>query len=218
VPFKFMESIGEKVAAAARENDEKMAEALAEKLASSGLDIDDLEIGFAAGTATISGVAADDATVEKAILIVGNTEGVSEVENDGLVAGMTQAEKAEYAKARAALVERAKVAAEARAAAQAAAQAAAAGEKRATAKQAAQEEREARRELRRRRRKAQKAADRAMSKFYTVKPGDTLSRIAKEFYGDGAKFPIIFEANTPMLKNPDLIYPGQVLRLPPLAT
>ena len=214
MPFKFMESIGEKVAAAARENDEKMAEALTEKLASSGLDIDDLEIGFAAGTATISGVAADDATVEKAILIVGNTEGVSEVENDGLVAGMTQAEKAEYEEARAALVERAQVAAAARAAAQAEN----AAEKKAAAEKAAKEEKQARRELRRRRRKAQKAADRAMSKFYTVKPGDTLSRIAKEFYGDGAKFPIIFEANTPMLKNPDLIYPGQVLRIPPLAT
>lgn len=214
MPFKFMESIGEKVAAAARENDEKMAEALTEKLESSGLDIDDLEIGFAAGTATISGVAADDATVEKAILIVGNTEGVTEVENDGLVAGMTQAEKAEYEEARAALVERARVAAAARAAAQAEN----AADKKAAAEQAAKEEKQARRELRRRRRKAQEAADRAMSKFYTVKPGDTLSRIAKEFYGDGAKFPIIFEANTPMLKNPDLIYPGQVLRIPPLAT
>lgn len=214
MPFKFMESIGEKVAAAARENDEKMAEALTEKLASSGLDIDDLEIGFAAGTATISGVAADDATVEKAILIVGNTEGVSEVENDGLVAGMTQAEKAEYEEARAALVERAQVAAAARAAAQAEN----AAEKKAAAEKAAKEEKQARRELRRRRRKAQKAADRAMSKFYTVKPGDTLSKIAAESYGDGSKFPIIFEANTPMLKNPDLIYPGQVLRIPPLAT
>lgn len=52
--------------------------------------------------------------------------------------------------------------------------------------------------------------------FYTVKSGDTLSKIAKEFYGDAMKYPAIFEANTPMLKDPDLIYPGQTLRIPVL--
>ena len=52
--------------------------------------------------------------------------------------------------------------------------------------------------------------------FYTVKKGDYLSKIAKEVYGDARKYPIIFEANKPMLKDPDLIYPGQVLVIPPL--
>ena len=52
--------------------------------------------------------------------------------------------------------------------------------------------------------------------FYTVKKGDYLSKIAKEVYGDAKKYPIIFEANKPMLKDPDLIYPGQVLVIPPL--
>lgn len=52
--------------------------------------------------------------------------------------------------------------------------------------------------------------------FYTVERGDTLSAIAKEHYGDATKYPVIFEANRPMLEDPDRIYPGQVLRIPPL--
>lgn len=52
------------------------------------------------------------------------------------------------------------------------------------------------------------------SRTYTVKAGDTLSKIAKEMYGEAGKYPQIFEANKPMLKDPDKIYPGQVLRIP----
>lgn len=56
------------------------------------------------------------------------------------------------------------------------------------------------------------------SVFYTVKSGDTLSKIAEMHYGKGnaGKYTVIFEANKPMLKHPDKIYPGQVLRIPPL--
>lgn len=53
--------------------------------------------------------------------------------------------------------------------------------------------------------------------FYTVQRGDSLSKIAKEHYGNAMKYPVIFEANKPMLSDPDKIYPGQVLRIPPLA-
>jgi len=52
--------------------------------------------------------------------------------------------------------------------------------------------------------------------FYTVQPGDSLSKIAKRHYGDANKYPLIFEANRPMLTDPNKIYPGQVLRIPPL--
>ena len=52
--------------------------------------------------------------------------------------------------------------------------------------------------------------------FYTVVSGDNLSRIAKNYYGNPNKYPVIFEANKPMLKSPDLIYPGQVLVIPPV--
>jgi nucleoid-associated protein YgaU len=54
------------------------------------------------------------------------------------------------------------------------------------------------------------------AQFYTVVKGDTLSKISKHFYGDAMKYPHIFEANKPMLKSADLIYPGQVLRIPAL--
>jgi nucleoid-associated protein YgaU len=52
------------------------------------------------------------------------------------------------------------------------------------------------------------------SQFYTVQSGDNLSKIAKQFYGDPNRYSAIFEANKPMLKDPDEIYPGQVLRIP----
>ena len=54
----------------------------------------------------------------------------------------------------------------------------------------------------------------AEPKFYTVVKGDTLSAIAQKMMGNAGKYPAIFEANKPMLKDPDHIYPGQVLRIP----
>lgn len=52
------------------------------------------------------------------------------------------------------------------------------------------------------------------SVFYTVQKGDTLGAIAKEHLGQAGRYMEIFEANQPMLKDPNLIYPGQVLRIP----
>jgi len=52
------------------------------------------------------------------------------------------------------------------------------------------------------------------AQFYTVASGDSLSLIAKKYYGNAMKYPVIFEANKPMLSDPDKIYPGQVLRIP----
>jgi len=49
---------------------------------------------------------------------------------------------------------------------------------------------------------------------YTVVKGDTLSKIAKHFYGNANKWRPIFEANTDQLDNPDRIKPGQVLKIP----
>ena len=51
-------------------------------------------------------------------------------------------------------------------------------------------------------------------KFHTVVKGDTLWAIAEKHYSDGTKYKVIFEANRPMLSDPDKIYPGQVLRIP----
>jgi len=55
------------------------------------------------------------------------------------------------------------------------------------------------------------------AKFHVVEAGDSLSMISKKVYGDPMKYNAIFEANKPMLEHPDKIYPGQTLRIPPLA-
>ena len=52
------------------------------------------------------------------------------------------------------------------------------------------------------------------AKFYTVESGDSLSKIAKQFYGDAQQYNKIFEANQPMIKDVNEIYPGQKLRIP----
>ncbi|MBN1814177.1 MAG: LysM peptidoglycan-binding domain-containing protein [Anaerolineae bacterium] len=68
----------------------------------------------------------------------------------------------------------------------------------------------------------QDAVDRVMAKraakqkaeTYVVKPGDSLSKIAKELLGDAARWPEIFELNKDQIKDPNLIHVGQELRLP----
>lgn len=60
----------------------------------------------------------------------------------------------------------------------------------------------------------EESSDEPTFRTYTVKSGDTLGKISKEMYGKSSLYNKIFEANTPMLKTPDLIYPGQVLRIP----
>jgi len=52
------------------------------------------------------------------------------------------------------------------------------------------------------------------TRSYTVKAGDTLSKIAKAHYGDANQYSKIFEANRNQLKDPDKIFPGQVLVIP----
>ncbi len=143
----------------ATEKQEQLAETkksheLERHVKSMGFEVDDLDIQFDDGKATIKGAVDDNATRERVILTVGNTEGVGQVDDQLRV--KTHVE----------------LAAE---------------------------------EINR---------QKAESKFYTVVSGDSLSKIAKEFYGDAMRYPEIFEANKPMLKDPDLIYPGQVLRIP----
>lgn len=53
------------------------------------------------------------------------------------------------------------------------------------------------------------------AQYHTVVAGDSLSKIAGKYYGDVQQYNVIFEANKPMLTDPDKIYPGQVLRIPP---
>ena len=120
-----------------------------------GIPVEQLKIDVIGETAKISGKAASLADREKVKLVVGNTAGISKVEDNMTVAPPAAKTPAEAPP------------------------------------------------------KPEVEAD-----FYTVKSGDTLSKIAKQYYGDAMKYPVIFEANKPMLKDPDKIYPGQVLRIP----
>ena len=62
--------------------------------------------------------------------------------------------------------------------------------------------------------KAKSKAKVGQSVKHMAKSGDSLSKIAKKYYSDAKRCPDVFDANTPMLKHPDQIYQGQVLRIP----
>ena len=59
-----------------------------------------------------------------------------------------------------------------------------------------------------------KAPDEPRVEYYEIVSGDTLSGIAKKYYGDAMQYPRLFEANREVIKDPDLIYPGQKIRIP----
>ncbi len=56
--------------------------------------------------------------------------------------------------------------------------------------------------------------DNKFTQYYEVKKGDSLSKIAEQYYGDKMLYPRIFEANKDILKDPNKIKPGQKLRIP----
>jgi nucleoid-associated protein YgaU len=58
------------------------------------------------------------------------------------------------------------------------------------------------------------AAPSGSGQSYTVVKGDSLSKIAKQFYGNAGQWKKIYEANKDQIKNPDVIYPGQTFRIP----
>lgn len=118
--------------------------ALVQRVTELGIPIEQLSIQVTGDVATVTGTAQSQADREKAVLAVGNSQGIARVDD------------------------------------------------RITVEQAEAE-----------------------ATFYTVQRGDTLSKIAREHYHDASKYPMIFEANRPMLQDPDKIYPGQTLRLPP---
>jgi nucleoid-associated protein YgaU len=159
--FKFIKEAGAKVFGAGKETksvtnkvavdkqtdenleNEKAARKLEETIHDLNLKVDNLKISINDDLAKISGNADNQSTREKVVLVVGNVEGISRVD-DNLTVENKEPE----------------------------------------------------------------------SVFHTVERGENLSKIAKEHYGNANKYPEIFEANKPMLKDPDKIYPGQVLRIP----
>jgi len=195
----FLKDVGEAVKAAG--GPEGMEKALAEKVEELGLDVDDLDIEWKDGTATVQGMAADQATLEKTLLAVGNTKGVLKVV-DEMVVGLTEAEK--QAMREAAARRSAEQAAEKQKA------------EMADSREELKKQMEAarRRSAYRQQLEAYKKMNQSRTTFYTVQKGDSLRKIADKHYGDESKWPEIFEANQPMIKKADLIYPGQVLRIP----
>lgn len=135
----------EETRALEKKENEKAARKLEEKIREHKLDIDHLKVNIEEDMATVSGKAKDQATREKVVLVVGNTEGIRQVDDQ------MDVENCE-----------------------------------------------------------------PEAVFHTVETGDSLEKIAEEHYGDSQKYMLIFEANKPMLKDPKKIYPGQVLRIPPV--
>ena len=130
-------------AAKIKEANEKAASSMEETVSDLGLEAENLNVTIEGDTATITGKALDQATREKIVLVVGNTAGIAQVDDQ------MEVENKE-----------------------------------------------------------------PEAQFHTVEKGDSLSKIAKYYYGNAMKCPVIFEANKPMLTDPDKIYPGQVLRIP----
>jgi len=145
--FDFVKSAGKKLGII-KDDEAPKAEDLKKELDSHKLGTDKVEVVVEGDKAVIKGEVADQTILEKTIIAVGNTLGISKVESAVVVA----------------------------------------------------------------------SGDKREPVFYTVKKGDSLWKIAEHQYGKGkgSKYMVIFEANRPMLSDPDKIYPGQVLRIPDL--
>ncbi len=138
--FDFVSDIGKKIFKSESEASDKIKD----YIEAENPGVTNLEVSVQDGVATLGGEAASAEAMEKAVLMAGNIQGISEVRAENLTAPEAT-EKVEY---------------------------------------------------------------------YVIKSGDTLSGIAAKYYGKGSLYPRIFEANREVIKNPDLIYPGQKIRIP----
>lgn len=148
--FDFFKEAGEEIdtsQAEARETaaEQAKADSMAGQIKMLGLKVEDLSVKFDDGVVTVGGQTPSQEEKEKVILVLGNIQGVAQVDDQ-----------------------------------------------------------------------LQVAQEAPAATMYTVQSGDSLSKIAKVHYGDAMKYTVIFEANQPMLKDPNRIYPGQVLRIPTL--
>lgn len=139
--FDFAKDLGKKLFGGGDDPAEKIKDSI--DAANPG--VDGLDVKFEDGVVHLSGKADSAEALEKAVLMAGNVQGVTEVKIDGMQAP-EPAPEVEY---------------------------------------------------------------------YTIVSGDTLSKIAKRYYGNAMDYPKLFEANREVIKDPDLIYPGQKIRIPP---
>ena len=142
---KSVEEEAAEAAAAVLATNEAAAQKMIKTSSDLGLEVESMQVIINGDVATVSGLAADQATKEKVVLVVGNTQGIAQVD-DQMEVEVKEPEAI----------------------------------------------------------------------FHAVVSGDSLSKIAKKVYGNAMKYPVIFEANKPMLTHPDKIYPGQMLRIPAL--
>jgi len=138
--FDFVKEIGHKLF----NREEEAAERIRKHIEEMNPGISGLGVEYKNGVVSISGQAASAEAMEKAVLMAGNVQGVSDVNIDNLQTPANQ-EKVEY---------------------------------------------------------------------YLIKKGETLSAIAKQFYGKANQYRKIFEANREVIKDPNLIFPGQKIRIP----
>lgn len=187
--FSFMSSAGAKLFGGKKPSEVPNLSALIrDHVARIGLPDKHIHYWLEEEIMVVSGWVNDNATKEKVILAVGNVEGVDKVE-DRLVVGAPPKQTAPIAPA-------------APAAPVAPGKPVVHAEAPIPAEQLPSKEEAAKHVW--------------TSRTHVVQKGDTLSKIAKEVYGNANKYTVIFEANKPMLSDPDKIYPGQTLRIPPL--
>ena len=140
--FDFVKEIGRKLF----NRDAEAAENIKQHIEETNPGISDLGTEFKDGVVSISGQASSAEAMEKAVLMAGNVQGVTEVKIDKLQAPPPPVQ--------------------------------------------------------------------ARVEYYVIKKGDTLSAIARQFYGKANDYPGIFEANREVIKDANLIYPGQKIRIP----
>ncbi len=139
--FDFASDIGKKVFG----GDDDASEKITAQLESDNPGVDNIKADFQEGVVTLSGSSDDPAAVEKAILMAGNMEGVSQIINNTNQKLEDESDQIEY---------------------------------------------------------------------YVIQSGDTLSKLAKTYYGDATAYQQIFEANREVIKDPDLIFVGQKIHIP----
>ena len=138
--FDFFKDMGEKVFG----REDEAAEKIKANIEAANPGVKDLNVTYKEGVVELTGSADSAEAMEKAVLMAGNVQGVSEVKADGISAPPQQAQV----------------------------------------------------------------------EYYVIQKGDSLSAIAKRYYGKAGDYPRIFDANREVIKNPDLIYPGQKIRIP----
>ena len=139
--FDFAKDMGKKLFG----KDDDPAEKIHENIAAANPGVDGLDVQYEDGVVRLGGQAESAEAMEKAVLMAGNVEGVSEVNVDAMDAPEPEPEV----------------------------------------------------------------------EYYTIVSGDSLSKIAKAYYGNAMDYPKLFEANREVITDPDLIYPGQKIRIPP---